>query len=366
MTVGQHARTVGARIAGVVACVPPKIVDNSHFVERFGAEAVRDVTKMIGVEERRYVEPGIATSDLCVAAAERLLDELGWQRDSVDGLIFVSQSHDYLLPATACMLQDRMGLRTSVFAYDVALGCSGYPYGLWQAMMMVQTGAAKRLLLCVGDVSTRRSDPNDRATVMLFGDAGTVTAIETGDEDDVCNFVLGTDGRGAENLIIPATWHRDRKAERHLEGRDLDMLYMDGGEIFNFTLKSVPPLIRETVEAAAKTIDDYDAFLLHQANMFMLKHIGKKSKIPPEKMPININRWGNTSSASIPMIMATDLAEQLRTQAMQVALFGFGVGYSWGGASLKMGPLKVCELIEPAEGELKPFPHREPELETVD
>ncbi len=365
MSVGQHARTVGARIAGVVSCVPPRIVDNSHFAETFGADAVRDVTKMIGVEQRRYVEPGIATSDLCFLAAERLIQKLDWARDSIDGLIFVSQSADYLLPATACMLQDRLKLRTTLPAYDVSLGCSGYPYGLWLAMMAVQTGAARRILLCVGDVSTRRSDPTDRATVMLFGDAGTVTAIEAGDEGDVTHFVLGTDGRGAENLIIPSTWHRSRKAEGRLAGRNLDMLYMDGGEIFNFTLKSVPPLIRDLVEVSGKSIDEYDAFLLHQANMFMIKHIAKKAKLPPEKVPINIDRFGNTSSASIPMLMCTDLGEQLGRQKMRLGLFGFGVGYSWAAASLEVGPLACVELLTPDVGEIRPFPEETAEIQQV-
>jgi 3-oxoacyl-[acyl-carrier-protein] synthase-3 len=342
---GQHARTVGAKIAGVVSCVPPKIVDNSTFVERFGADAVRDVTKMIGVEKRHYVAPGVATSDLCEAAANRLLDQLGWERDSIDGLIFVSQSPDYLLPATSCMLQERLGLRTTVIAYDVSLGCSGYVYGLWMAMSGVQTGAMKRMLLCVGDVSTRRSDPNDRATVMLFGDAGTVTAIEASDDGEVAQFVLGTDGRGAENLIIPSSWHRIRKAEDHLEGRDLDMLYMDGGEIFNFTLKSVPPLIRETVEVSGQAIEDHDAFLLHQANMFMIKHIAKKAKLPTEKVPLNMDRYGNTSSASIPLLMTSELSDSLSSDRRRIGMFGFGVGYSWAGVSLDVGPLRCVETI---------------------
>ena len=356
MKTGQHATTVGARIAGIVSCVPPRIVDNSFFEERFGADAVRDVTKMIGVEKRHYVESGVATSDMCVAAANRAMEALGWERDSIDGIIFVSQSADYLLPATSCMLQERLDLRPSIIAYDVSLGCSGYPYGLWQAMMAVQTGAMKRMLLCVGDVSTRRSDPNDRATVMLFGDAGTVTAIEHGGAEDVAHFVLGTDGSGAENLIIPSSWHRNRKSEGRLEGRNLDMLYMDGGEIFNFTLKSVPPLIRDTLEAAGHAVDDYDAFLLHQANMFMIKHIAKKAKLPADKVPLNMDRYGNTSSASIPLLMTSDRAEMLRERECRVAMFGFGVGYSWAAASLKLGPLKVCETILLDESSVATFP----------
>jgi 3-oxoacyl-[acyl-carrier-protein] synthase-3 len=341
---GMRAKTSGARIAGVVSCVPPRIVDNKMFEERFGSGA-DEVTKMTGVKQRHYAEDGVATSDLCEKAAEHLLDKLGWERDSVDGVIFVSQSPDLLLPATACIVQGRMGLKTGIIGYDISLGCSGYPYGMWQAMMAVQTGAAKRMLLMVGDISTRCIDPNDRATAMLFGDAGTVTAIEAGDDSDIAYFMMGSDGRGAENLMIPRSRQRSPKAEGRLEGRDLDALYMDGGEIFNFTLKSVPPLIRNTLEWAGETIESYDSFLLHQANTFMINHIAKKAKLPKEKVPINMDRFGNTSSATIPLLMTTDVRDQLTSQRCKLGMFGFGVGYSWASASLDVGPLACVDHI---------------------
>jgi 3-oxoacyl-[acyl-carrier-protein] synthase-3 len=240
-----------------------------------------------------------------------------------------------------------MGLRVGAIAFDVNLGCSGYPYGLWLAMMMVQTGAAKRILLAVGDTSGKTIDPSDRATAMLFGDAGTVTAIEASDDPDgnAAHFILGSDGSGADNLIVPGGAFRVRKAEGKLEGRDLDKLYMDGGEIFTFTLKSVPPLINETVEAAGLSKDDYDAFLLHQANTFMINHIAKKAKLPKEKVPINMDRYGNTSSATIPLLMTTDLADKLAHGPMQLGMFGFGVGYSWASASIEVGPLRCVDTI---------------------
>jgi 3-oxoacyl-[acyl-carrier-protein] synthase-3 len=342
---GQHARTTGAHIAGIVSCLPPKVLDNSHFEAQFGS-GVAEVTKMTGVERRYYVEENVTTSDLCEAAAERLLEQLGWERDSVDGLIFVTQSPDYRLPATACSVHGRMKLRSGAIAFDVNLGCSGYPYGLWLAMMAVQTGAMRRVLLAVGDTSGKTIDPSDRSTALLFGDAGTVTAIEkTDDPDATVDFILGSDGGGAENLIVPNGGFRTRTAEGKFEGRDLDKLYMDGGEIFTFTLKSVPPLINETVEAAGLTKDDYDAFLLHQANTFMINHLAKKAKLPKEKVPINMDRYGNTSSATIPLLMTTDLAEQLKASSQRLALFGFGVGYSWASASLNVGPLRCCETI---------------------
>ena len=343
--VGQHARTRGARIRGVVSCLPPRVLDNAYFQEQFG-EGVAEVTKMTGVLTRHRADDNVTTSDLCEAAAERLLDGLGWDRMSVDGLIFISQSPDYRLPATACSMHGRMGLRVGALAFDVNLGCSGYPYGLWLAMMALQTGAAKRILLAVGDTSGRTIDHADRATAMLFGDAGTVTAIEaTGEEGDEAFFVLGSDGAGADNLIVPNGAFRTREATGKFEGRDLDKLYMDGGEIFTFTLKSVPPLINETVDAAGVEKESYDAFLLHQANTFMINHIAKKAKLPKDKVPINMDRYGNTSSATIPLLLTTDLADELKSRSMRVGMFGFGVGYSWASASLELGPLDVAETI---------------------
>lgn len=342
---GQHARTRGARIAGIVSCLPSRVIDNSFYEEQFG-DGVAEVTKMTGVLRRHRADDNVTTSDLCEAAAARLLDQLGWEPESVDGLIFVTQSPDYRLPATACAVHGRMNLRVGAIAFDVNLGCSGYPYGLWLAMMAVQTGAMKRVLLAVGDTSGKTIDASDRATAMLFGDAGTVTAIEeSGDGDSEAVFILGSDGKGADNLIVPNGGFRVRTAEGRFEGRDLDKLYMDGGEIFTFTLKSVPPLINETIEAAEGDRDDYDAFLLHQANTFMINHIAKKAKLPKEKVPINMDRYGNTSSATIPLLMTTDLADRLAAGKMRLGMFGFGVGYSWASASLDVGPLRCVETI---------------------
>ena len=345
MASGQVAHTSGARIAGVVSCVPPRRIDNEHFLERFG-EKVHEVVKMTGVQSRFWVENGATTSDLCFKAAERLLEGLGWTPDSVDGIIFVSQTPDYRLPATSCILQDRLGLKTGIVAFDVSLGCSGYPYSLWLAMMMIQTGAAKRILLAVGDTSSIMNDGDDRGTALLFGDAGTVTAVEASTPGaDPATFILGTDGKGADHLIVPEGAFRKREATGKLEGRQLDKLYMDGGEVFNFTLKAVPALIRDTLEAAGGTVEDHDVFLLHQANAFMIRHLAKKAKLPPEKVPINIDRYGNTSSATLPLLMTTDVAVSLATGERRVAMFGFGVGYSWAAASLSIGPLQCCETV---------------------
>lgn len=348
LAAGQRASTRGARIAGVVSCVPQRVVGNDYFAERFGEGPTADVVKMIGVHTRRWVAPGTSTADLCQHAGQRLLAGLGWSADSVDGIIFVSQTPDYRLPATACALQKRLGLRTGALAFDVNLGCSGYPYALWLAMTIVQSGAAQRMLLAVGDTVSRIVDPNDRATAMLFGDAGTLTAVEKTGDDAAAHFILGSDGGGETHLIVPSGGFHERTAadDPRLADRNAACLFMDGGEIFNFTLSSVPGLVAGCFDQAGTTAADYAAFLFHQANAFMIKHLVKKSKLPPERAPLNIDRYGNTSSASIPLLMTTDLAEALRAGPQRLAMFGFGVGYSWASASLDVGPLQCVETIE--------------------
>lgn len=345
MQAGQHCAISGARIAGLVSCVPTEVVTNERFRERFGEKA-DEIAKMTGVNERRWTARTQTTADLCEAAANRLLEGLGWSPESVDGLIFVSQTPDYRLPATGCALHGRLGLKSGAIAFDVNLGCSGYPYGLWLAMMTIQAGAARRMLLAVGDTISKTVDEEDRATAMLFGDAGTVTAIEAADGAPATHFILGSDGAGECNLIIPSGGYRQAVESEQLKGRKLDALYMDGGEIFNFTLKAVPNLIGETIAMSGAPAEAYDAFLLHQANAFMIKHLAKKAKLAPDRVPINIDRFGNTSSATIPLLMTTDLKDMLSERSARLGLFGFGVGYSWASAAVEAGPLACVETIE--------------------
>ncbi len=341
LATGRAALVNGARIAGVVACVPPRRVGNDAVTGRCG-DGVAEVTKMTGVVNRHWVDDATTTADLCAASAERLLPALGWTAESVDAILFVSQTPDYRLPATATVLQARLGVKPGVIAFDVNLGCSAYPYGLWLAMTMVATGAARRVLLAVGDTSSRVVDEQDRATALLFGDAGTVTAIEAAEGAPPAAFILGSDGRGAQNLIIPRGAYRmgDPRGSN-----DPEKLFMDGGDIFTFTLKAEPPLVADTLSLAGITAEAHDAFLFHQANAFMIKHLAKKSKLPADKVPINIERYGNTSSATIPLLLADDLAGRLKKGELRLAMFGFGVGYSWASASLQVGPLACAETI---------------------
>ena len=345
---GRELRTHGARIAGVVSCVPSKQVDNDYFAGRFDQSAVRDVVKMIGVNRRRWADEHTSAGDLCRKAGEALLTGLGWQPDSIDALIFVSQTPDYRLPGTAFVLQAELGLPVSCLAFDINLGCSGYPQALWLGMNLIQSGAAKRVLLAVGDTISKMVDPNDRSTALLFGDAGTMTALEASDSDAASDFIIGADGKGVRNLIVPSGGFKpyDAAADERMEGRSPECIFMDGGEIFNFTLNAVPKLVARTLELAGHSKDAYDAFLFHQANLFMLKHLTKKAGLPAERVPTNIGDYGNTSCASIPLLMTTELKDRLKESTLQLGMFGFGVGYSWASAALKVGPLQIVNTIE--------------------
>jgi len=335
----------GVRMRGVVSALPERRLENGDFTGRFGEDAVRDVTRMIGVQTRYWVPPGQTTSDLCLVAGERLLERMAWARDSVDALIFVSQTPDQRLPATACVLHNRLGLAPHCQAFDVGLGCSGYVYGLWLASTLITAGCG-RVLLMAGETSSLLIDHDDRGTALLFGDAGTATALERDDEAPVTTFVLGTDGGGASNLIVPAGGFRAPAEDARRTGPfNPEHLYMDGGEVFAFTLRAVPKLVADTLAHAGCAVEDVDAFVLHQANRFMLNHIAKKIGARLEQAPINIDRFGNTSSATLPLLLTTDLAERLMAAPARIALVGFGVGYSWGAALMQTSPLGCAETI---------------------
>jgi 3-oxoacyl-[acyl-carrier-protein] synthase III len=338
-------RSQRARIAALVACVPESSVENSTLIERFGT-AAEQVIKMTGVERRHVVEAGRTTSDLCVTAAKELFQRTQHLPDDIDAILFFTQTPDYRLPATACDIQARLGLRKGIVAFDVNLGCSAYPYALWLGSMMIDSGAASKVLLCVGDTVSRIVAPDDRSTAMLFGDCGTATLL-VADANCPTDFVLGSDGSGVSNLIVPEGCFRQGASLDPQNSNPPDTLFMDGGEIFNFTLKAVPSLFSQLCEASKKAGDSFEKVLFHQANAFMINHLRKKIKLDAEKVPVNISRFGNTSSASIPLLMVTECADLLTSaEDHDFALLGFGVGYSWAAASIRIGNLDCVSLVK--------------------
>ncbi len=326
----------GVKISGISAVVPDRVRLPSDDYALYGQAETDKLAGSTGVLKRHISAPETCTSDLCLAAARRLLDVLDCPIDSVDMLVFLSQTPDYILPATACALHGKLGLSKHCAAFDINLGCSGYTYGLWMASNLIQNGAVKRVLLLVGDTISKVASPENRATFPLFGDAGTATLLECdGDASEMpWSFSWGTDGHGANHLIVKEGGFR--APERFSEAQ---FLSMDGGEIFAFTLAEVPALVQNLLDGAKWTLSDVDAVVLHQANTFMLKHLAKRMQIEPEQLPMCLSHYGNTSSASIPMTLCHMDAF---TKPQNLILAGFGVGYSWCGASLVVDEKTKC------------------------
>lgn len=323
----------GFRIAGVSTCVPPTVVDNMDLGPTFGADDVRKVVSMAGVRHRHVVTPDLTSVDLCADAAARLLQKLGWAPHSVTGLIMVTQSPDYFLPSSSSVLHARLGLSDQCAAFDLGLGCSGYPYGLYVAATMLRGGGQQRVLVLHGDTPSRFTAPDDHATTLLFGDAGSATALEASDQaGNEAWFGLFTDGTGADSLIMKGGGFRDRFPANP---RDL-AVSMDGAAVFNFTIKRVPSMIQDTLAFAGLAVPDIDSYVFHQSNRFIMKHLIKKCGLPPERVPFTIEDFGNCGGPSVPLTLTRGLGER-EPRPHRVMLLGYGVGLSWGAAIMDLG-----------------------------
>jgi 3-oxoacyl-[acyl-carrier-protein] synthase-3 len=320
-------RVDGFRIAGVATCVPPRVVDNMECGKDYGAEEVRKVVAMAGVQQRHVVEPGVTSADLCFEAAERLLDKLGWPRESITGLILVTQSPDYFLPSSSCLVHKWLGLPDECATFDVGLGCSGYPYGLYLAATMLKAGGQQRILMLHGETPSLFTSPDDHATTLLFGDSGSATALEAAEGGAPAFFCLRTDGAGYDGLIMRGGAFRDRNPENPRER----FLQMDGAGIFNFTIVRVPPLIRDSLQFAGLQVSDIDWFFFHQSNRFIMKHLAKKCGIPEQRLPFVLEKFGNSGGPSVAVAMTQGIPEGERKDC-RAMMVGYGVGLSWGAA----------------------------------
>lgn len=329
MSIGQMVSFSKSSIAGIVTCCPTRRIDSEFFYDRFSEIEVANTQKISGVINRFWVSENQSSLDLSLAAANCLISGLNWHVSDIDALIYVTQSPENILPSTSIRMAHMLGLPSGVLAFDINLGCSGYPYGLAVLMGMIENGLIKRALLVASETPSKIIDQYEKSTAMLFGDAGSVTAIEA-KKSDLSHFIMGSDGAGADNLLIPHCRFSGNKLinDPRLYGRNPDYLYMDGAEIFNFTLKRVPPLV--AAAQAQESGGNIDYYLFHQANQFMLEHLRKKMKLDRTKVPINISTFGNTSVASIPLLITTEIAADVVAGLnLRVGMFGFGVGYSW-------------------------------------
>jgi len=342
------------RLAGMATAVPRQEYDNRHY--EWISEKERELfIKTVGVARRRMAPRGLATSDLCESASRKLVHELGWDFQDIDLLVFISQSRDHIIPATAGILQDRLGMSKKTIAYDVSLGCSGFVYGLSIVGSQMATGQIKKALLMVGDVSTHTTSYKDKSTYPLFGDAGSVAALEYDPETADMHFNLQTDGSGYKAIIIPdggirnlASPETSFKEEQIAEGiiRTRYDIALDGMAVFQFSLREVVPNVKQLLDYSNRNLEDIDGFIFHQANKLMNESIRKKMGIPTEKYPYSMDIYGNTSSASIPLTINHALRDVISTKKLTLLLSGFGVGLSWGSVILETRDVISPEILE--------------------
>ena len=355
-----QSRIEGVHISGVTSVVPSGIKRIEEETSLFGKDSARinRLKKDIGMNKRHITVKDECASDLCEHAAKFLLSKLGYDPLTIDCLLLVTQTPDYFIPASSYILHGRLGLTKNCAAFDVNLGCSGYVYGLWLSSMMISSGSCKRVLLLAGDTLSRCVSPYDRGVAALFGDAGSATIIENGSGNHKINFVFHSDGKGYNHLIIPAGAFRNRhsietaRITKRENGniRSEEHLYMNGAEIFSFSISEVPPLIDEVLTLSGWVKEDVNYFIFHQANKFIVQNIARKLKIPCKKAPYNVfEEYGNQSSVSIPVTICENLFSTIQNKSMKVILTGFGTGLSWAACALELGPMECHPVIVLAE-----------------
>jgi 3-oxoacyl-[acyl-carrier-protein] synthase-3 len=333
-----------AAITAIEFALPDQVLDNEQLAREFEGWTAEKILAKTGIRERRVARPDQCASDLALMAATRLFERTPCAPGEIDYLLYCTQSPDYFLPSTACVLQHRLGLPTTCGALDFNLGCSGYVYGLGLARALVETGQARKLLLITADTYSKFIHPKDKSVRTLFGDAAAATLVTAVDAETpfIGPFVYGTDGAGAGNLIVPAGGLRQPfvpdaalKTDESDNARTINNLFMDGPEIFNFTVAVVPKVVANLLNAARARLEDIDLFVFHQANRFMLDHLQKRLKVPPERFWVAMDDVGNTVSCTIPVALKKALGAGKIRPGNQLMLVGFGVGYSWGGTLVR-------------------------------
>ena len=335
----------------MAACVPSKKAYNRDLTQIMPAEEVEKMINSVGIHERRICDDDVFASDLCYKAAKRLMEDNNIDPESIDMLLFMSQGADYRIPATSCILQNRLGLSKNCAAMDLTLGCSGYVYALSCAMAYASMPGINRVLLLDGEAFSKIVNPKDKVNVPLYGDAGTATLVEKGDFKESV-FILHTDGSGEDAVKIPAGMRKPLTpesltvTERENGNYRSDVeVYMDGMDVFNFAIRVVPKGVKETVKEVGVDINDIDYIVFHQSNRFMTDFFTKKLKISDSKVPYCIGRFGNTSSASVPLTIVSELYNKL-DECKNVVMCGFGAGLSWGTAWVSFNGCNISHLTE--------------------
>jgi 3-oxoacyl-[acyl-carrier-protein] synthase III len=326
---------MGSRIKDLGIYLPEFVLTNVQLSNDFGRWEPDKIENKLGINERHIAAKNETAGDMAFHAASKVLEN--YDRENIDMLILCTQSPDYFLPTTACILQDRLKLRTDVCAFDFNLGCSGFIYGLAISKSFIKTGIASNVLFITSETYSKHIHPKDLALKTIFGDGAAATIIESSQEEQILEFVLGTDGSGKDNLIVPNGCFRNAynpfAEERKTDSDDIftdNNLFMSGPEIFNFTIDAVPMAVELCLKKNGMTLNEIDYFIFHQANKFMIEYLRKIIGIPREKFYANMLHTGNTVSSTIPIAYSESIENGKIVKGNKVLLCGFGVGYSWG------------------------------------
>lgn len=340
-------------IRGISACVPSKIEENIDLPVFKDGEAER-VIAQTGIVRKHVVEEGITAADLCCKAFDVLNKRLGWDKESIDVLIYVTSATDFNVPPTACILQDRLGLSENTLCIEIRHGCPGWVIGLSTAASYIQSGSLKRAILLCGDTPTLLNSPRDKETRPLFGDAGSATALEYDENAYKLAFHHGTRGKDFNAIYAKHSGCRFPVNEdalkfvehgQHQERRGIDV-EMDGMSVFGFGLSTAPQSIKTLADNSGFSFEDIDLFILHQANNYMNEKIRKKLKLSPEKVPLSLKDYGNTSCTSIPVTIVTQCRDKYETMKLETVACGFGVGLAWASVHFSTDNIVCPEIIE--------------------
>ena len=334
---------MGSQIKYLSHFLPDRVLSNNDLQQSFGKRDVAKMANRIGVYNRRIAAEDETALDLAHAACIKLFTKYKYDRKKIDFIILCTQSPDYYLPTSACLLQERLGLSKNVGAFDINQGCSGFIYAMATAKGFIEANVANHVLLVMAETYSKHINEEDLGNRLIFGDAASAILIERKENGKIGDFVLGTNGEGAKNLIVPNGGMRcrfDPKAEREVDKRNdvrtRNDLYMNGSEIFYFVGKEIPEVIKETLRRNEMKEEDIDYYIFHQANRYMIDFLAKKLKLNKDRYYNNIEDIGNTVSCTIPIALEQCLEKRLTRKGDKILLCGFGVGYSWGAVIIEV------------------------------
>ncbi len=345
----------GVGITALAACIPRNIIDNYHYdLDIWSKEEVKKVVDKVGVIERRFADEQTCSSDLCFAAAEKLITDNKINKSEIDLVVFLSQTPDYRMPATSILLQDRLGLPMSTMAFDISLGCSGFISALSIVYAMMQNSGFRKALLLDGETRSKVYSRKDRREAFIFGDAGVAALIERDKKFGESHFSINSDGSRGELIMIPGGGYRNMSSVETLREKVVDEYgnirsdehgHMNGADVFNFVIVEVPKDIKRLMAASGEDIQKMDYYVFHQANAFINNHIAKKLKLDKERIPWTIQKYGNTSSVSVPLTIVSELKGNMEGNK-RIMMSAFGVGMAWATAIVPFVDCKISEIVE--------------------